>query len=148
MVVGAYRAAADEFQRQLVERHHTFTGAKAATKQSAQICLGRGQAGAALAEAMQEDYIRLLTNPDVEAMRSPLVRAAIKARVGAITDFCWAGINDLMMGAGANAFRSTSSLQRNFRDINMLHVHGFLEVGSSSETYGRVILGMAPETPI
>ncbi|MES2492527.1 MAG: acyl-CoA dehydrogenase family protein [Pseudomonadota bacterium] len=148
VVVGAYRGAADEYQRQTAERHHTFTAAKVASKQTAQIRVGRGQTGAALAEAMLKDYVELLSNPDPDALRDPLVRAGIKSRVAAITEFCWAGINELMNGAGANAFRSDSPLQRFQRDINMLHVHGFLDVESASETYGRMILGLPPETPI
>lgn len=148
VVVGAYRGAADEFQRQTSDRAHTFTGSKVSAKQTAQIRIGRSQSGAALAEAMLADYVDLLNNPDPDALREPLVRAAIKSRVAAITDFCWNGINDVMNGAGANAFRSSSTLQRFFRDINMLHVHGFLDIESASETYGRMLLGMAPETPI
>lgn len=148
VVVGAYRGAADEFQRQTAARHHTFTAAKVASKQTAQIRVGRSQSGAALAEAMLKDYVELLTGTHPDGLRDPLVRAAIKSRVAAITDFCWAGINELMNGAGANAFRSESPLQRFQRDINMLHVHGFLDVESASETYGRMILGLAPETPI
>lgn len=148
VVVGAYRGAADEYHRQTAERHHTFTAAKVAAKQTAQIRVGRGQTGAALAEAMLKDYVELLSDPDPDALRDPLVRAAIKSRVAAITEFCWSGINELMNGAGANAFRNSSPLQRFQRDINMLHVHGFLDPESASETYGRMILGLAPETPI
>ena len=148
VVVGAYRGAADEFQRQTTERAHTFTGAKVATKQTAQIRIGRSQSGAALAEAMLADYVTMLSDPDPEALRPPIVRAAIKSRVAAITDYCWNGINELMNGAGGNAFRTSSTLQRYFRDINMLHVHGFLDIESASETYGRMILGLGPETPI
>ncbi len=148
VVVGAYRGAADEFLRLTQERQHTFTGTKVATKQTAQIRTGRSQAGAALAEGMLEDYIALINNADPEMLRDPLRRAAIKNRVALITDFCWKGITDLIEGAGANAFRSTSPLQRFFRDLSMLHVHGFLDIESASETYGRMLLGLAPETPI
>jgi 3-hydroxy-9,10-secoandrosta-1,3,5(10)-triene-9,17-dione monooxygenase len=148
VVVGAYRGAADEYQRQTAERHTTFTSAKVALKQSAQIRVGRGQTGAALAEAMLNDYIAMLSEPNPDALRDSLARASIKSRVAAIAEFCWAGINELMNGAGANAFRSASPLQRFQRDMNMLHVHAFLDPEIASETYGRIILGLAPETPI
>jgi hypothetical protein len=34
----------------------------------------------------------------------------------------------LMLAAGANAFRLASPLQRFFRDINMVRVHGYIDL--------------------
>ncbi|MFN6952103.1 MAG: ABC transporter substrate-binding protein, partial [Albidovulum sp.] len=47
-------------------------------------------------------------------------RAEIRARVGMVSDYVQSGINEMMLGAGGGAFRSTSPLQRFFRDMNVL----------------------------
>jgi len=148
VVVGAYRGAADEFVRLTKARYGTFTGAEVKAKPAAQMRIGHGLAGADLADRMLADYIRELVDPDIERMRSLEARAAMKARVALITDFCYEGIRTLMLGAGANAFRNESPMQRFYRDISMLRVHGFLDLETGTETYGQVLLGMAPTSPI
>jgi 3-hydroxy-9,10-secoandrosta-1,3,5(10)-triene-9,17-dione monooxygenase len=148
VVVGAYCGAAAEFKRLTEVRQSAHTATKVSTRQTAQIRIARGLSGAALAEGMLDDYVSLLATADPRYLRDPLVRASIKARCSLITEYCAEGINELMLGAGADAHRSSSPMQRYFRDINMLRVHGFLDLESACENYGRMLLGLTPIAPI
>ena len=42
-------------------------------------------------------------------------------------------------------FRDDSPLQRIFRDLSMLRVHGFLDLETGSQALGRVSLGLPPQ---
>lgn len=148
ILVGAYRRVADEYTRFIEARQGPPFTTRTPGKQTAQIRVGKGMAGAALADSLLEDYIRMLTTTEVATLREPMFRAQTKARAALITDICADGVNDLMVGAGAEAFRAGSAMQRFFRDVNMLRVHAFLDLESATETYGRMLLGLPPEAPV
>lgn len=148
VMVGAYRGAANTYKSMIEDRFITFKAAKAASKQTAQMRVGHGMAGAEIAEDLLAAYITTLENASAEELRKIEVRAALKARAGMVLDYCTSGINHLMQGAGATAFRNDCPMQRFFRDINMLRVHGLLDSETAVETYGRVLLGLPSEVPM
>jgi 3-hydroxy-9,10-secoandrosta-1,3,5(10)-triene-9,17-dione monooxygenase len=148
VMVGAYRGAANTYKRMIEDRFITFKASKAAGKQTSQMRVGHGMAGAEIAEDLLAAYISTLETSNIETLRKPEVRAALKARVGMILDYCTSGINHLMQGAGGAAFRNDCPMQRFFRDINMLRVHGLLDTETATETYGRVLLGLPSEVPM
>lgn len=148
VLAGAYRGAADTFKTIVEERFITFSASKASSKQLAHIRLGRGIAGAEVVETLMADYVNKLDSMDPDTLRQPEVRAALKARVGLILEYCTDGINQLIKGGGGAAFRNDCSLQRFFRDINMLRVHGLLDSDTATENYGRMLLGLNSEVPL
>ncbi|NGO45658.1 acyl-CoA dehydrogenase family protein [Streptomyces ureilyticus] len=148
VAVGTYQAAATEFKRVTKSRFLSDTGARADSKQSTRITLGKAEAGAALADSMLDSYLKALGGTEMEVLRDPATRGRLKAQGAMITDFCAAGINQLVAAAGANAYRNSSPLQRHFRDINMMRTHATLDVERASETYGEVLLGLPPQAPI
>ena len=66
----------------------------------------------------------------------------MKARCAMLAELCRETINELVLGAGANAFRRQSKLQMIFRDINMISSHAFFDHNASTEALGRSLLGM------
>jgi 3-hydroxy-9,10-secoandrosta-1,3,5(10)-triene-9,17-dione monooxygenase len=148
IVVGAYRAMADEFRRMTEGRISAHSGLAVGTKQTSQIKIAKGLGGASLAEVMLADYTAMLTSGNYDWLRPIAVRSEMKVRCALMVDYCANGINELMKAAGANAFRLASPLQRFFRDINMLRVHGYLDLDSACETYGRILQGLPPQAPL
>lgn len=147
VAVGTYSAAADEFRR-VTESRYLSNGSRADSKQAARISIGKGDAGARLADTLLDSYIGVLDNTDLALLRDPATRSRLKAQGAMITDFCRNGINQLLGAAGANAFRNESPLQRYFRDINLMSVHATLDIDRAAETHGEVLLGLPPQAPI
>lgn len=148
IIVGGFRTVVDEYNTYVESRQGPRFNTRTPSKQLTQIAVGRGLASVDLADEMWNGYLHTLTTTPPELLREPLTRAALKARVATITDFCADGIDATVRAAGAEAFRSKSPLQRVFRDINMLRVHAYLDIDSATETYGRVRFGLPPEVPI
>lgn len=148
VMAGAYRGAADAFKRLTEDRYSTFTSAKVQNKQTAQMRIGHGQAGAAIAETLLQDYVRFLDTVEPSEIQAIERRAEIRARVGMIADYVSNGINEMMLGAGGGAYRNSSPLQRFLRDMNVLRVHGFLDTETATENLGRVLLGLEPNCPL
>lgn len=148
VLVGSYRGAADAFKKLTEERYTTFTSSKVQDKQTAQIRVGHGQAGASVAEVLLRDYANMLDTTAPSDLKPLAKRAEIRARVGMVSDYARNGINELMLGAGGGAFRNSSALQRFFRDINVLRVHGFLDTETATENLGRIHLGLDPNCPL
>jgi len=148
VTVGAFRGAADAFRDLTQDRFSAQLAAKVLDKQVAQIRVGESQAGAAVAETLLHDYAGFLSSADPDALRPLARRAEVRARVAMITDYCHAGIQKLMLGAGGGAFRNDMPLQRFYRDISVLRVHGFLDLDTAAENYGRQIFGLEPNCPL
>lgn len=148
IIVGGFRTVVDEYTTYVESRQGPRFTTRTPSKQLTQIAVGRGLASVDLADEMWNGYLHTLTTTPPEVLREPLTRAALKARVATITDFCADGIDATVRAAGAEAFRLKSPLQRVFRDISMLRVHAYLDVDSATETYGRVRFGLPPEVPI
>ncbi|MFA5638850.1 MAG: hypothetical protein WC961_08220 [Anaerovoracaceae bacterium] len=148
VITGAYKGAAETFKRITENRASAFNASKISAKQLAQMRIGQGIAGSNLAYDMMKSYVSDMSNSNTDQLRQITSRAALKAKAAMIIDFCTSGINDLMLGAGASSFRNDSPMQRYFRDINMLRVHGLLDLDPATETYGRVLLGLNPELPL
>ncbi|MFT4563005.1 MAG: 3-hydroxy-9,10-secoandrosta-1,3,5(10)-triene-9,17-dione monooxygenase [Gammaproteobacteria bacterium] len=143
-VVGALRGAVDAFAQHTRVRHGTISGAKAASKQAAQMRLARGHAAVDAAQILLDAYLDryMRVRPEQNEI---LDRADMKLKAAFITDLCRNAINDLARGFGGDGFRDHNPLQRYFRDINMLAVHAFLDIDNSAETYGRLMLGLPAE---
>ena len=148
VTVGALRGAADSFLELTQKRHSAQIAQKVVDKQAQQIRVGTAQAAASAAELMMADYAAMLDDASFDRIGSVERRAEIRARVGLITDFCHDHIQKMMLGAGGGAYRNDNPLQRFYRDISVLRVHGFLDLDTAMEAYGRVLLGMEPQCPI
>ena len=140
--VGALRGAADEFTGNLRTRVGTNDGKSAAAKQSMQILAGRGEALTETAEILLAEMTASVMAADATTRFDAPARHALKARSAMLAELCRNAINELVLGAGANAFRRQSKLQMIFRDINMISSHAFFDQNASTEALGRTLLGM------
>lgn len=148
VLAGILRGTVEHFQTMTETRISTYTGAGVATKPATQMRLARGLAAASavddMVDAVGAHVIRIndtngLTLTD---------RAGIRMRAAMVNQMSSDAVNDIMRGAGGNSFRDSSALQRFFRDSNVLRTHAAMEFESSSEMYGRVMLGLDPGTPV
>ena len=107
--------------------------------------------GVATADAVDDMLDTITARTVAKSMNGGLDlndRATIRMRTGLINQMSCDAVNDLMHGAGGNSFRDSSSLQRFFRDANVLRTHAAMDFDAASEMYGRVLLGMDPGTPV
>ena len=145
---GILRGAVENFQEITETRIATYTGSGVATKPTSQMRLARGRA---TADAI-DDMLDTLTARTIEKSRGDGLtlqdRAEIRMRTGLINQMSSDAVNDIAHGAGGNAFRDGVALQRFFRDANVLRTHAAMDFEAASETYGRVLLGLDPGTPV
>ena len=146
--VGAARGATDEFVRNLKKRVGTNDGKSAAAKPAMQTLAGRGEARVQMAETILAELMTSVMASDSAARFDVPGRLAMKARGAMLAEFCKDTISEVVLGAGANAFRTDSKLQMIYRDISMISAHAFFEQGSSTEAMGRSLLGLEQTGPI
>lgn len=144
VIVGATRGCTDAFVARTRTRQGTLSGVKAAGKQSAHIRLGRALAATTAAETLLDALMTNMTRP-LEVQKQIDERISTKVAAAYIVDLCRNAINEMARGFGADGFRDLSPLQRYFRDINMLAVHGFMDIDTASETAGRHALDLPQE---
>ena len=142
---GGVRGAADAFEAVSRTRIGTNDKKAAVEKPSMHMRMGRSAAYASITDALLRDTVAVAESAQAATMDLS-GRLAFKARTAAVVDYCKEAVNDLVLGAGANAFRTESPLHVAFSNINMISVHAFFDLDSSMEAYGRSLLGLDPKS--
>ena len=75
-----------------------------------------------------------------------LDRAAIRGHVGHATKLARDAVTILFQASGASAIQSSVQIQRYHRDIHSLSLHALLQPNTNTELYGRILLGLPPNT--
>lgn len=76
------------------------------------------------------------------------MRARIRMDCSQGVRFALDGAEKLFLMAGGSSLALRSPLQRAWRDLHAINMHGLLLPEASAELYGRVLLGLEPNTPI
>jgi 3-hydroxy-9,10-secoandrosta-1,3,5(10)-triene-9,17-dione monooxygenase len=69
-------------------------------------------------------------------------------------DCAWAvrlfleAVEILMLASGGSGIGEGNAVQRAWRDLHAINMHGLLNLQTNQEMYGRVLLGLQPNTPL
>jgi len=89
---------------------------------------------------------------EAAAARGETMEFAKRARVR--MDCAWAvrlcleGVELLMLASGGSGLGESNAVQRAWRDLHAINMHGLLNLQTNQEMYGRVLLGLKPNTPL
>jgi 3-hydroxy-9,10-secoandrosta-1,3,5(10)-triene-9,17-dione monooxygenase len=61
---------------------------------------------------------------------------------------CLEAIEILYLASGGSGISESSPLQRVWRDVHAVNMHGLMSLPMNQEMYGRVVLGLKPNTPL
>jgi 3-hydroxy-9,10-secoandrosta-1,3,5(10)-triene-9,17-dione monooxygenase len=61
---------------------------------------------------------------------------------------CLEGVEILFLACGGSGIGEANPVQRAWRDIHAVNMHGILTLETNQEMYGRVLLGLKPNTPL
>jgi 3-hydroxy-9,10-secoandrosta-1,3,5(10)-triene-9,17-dione monooxygenase len=75
-----------------------------------------------------------------------LARAAVRAHCGNVAELGRDIVSALFSASGASAIQYDVPIQRYHRDMQSLSVHAFMQPTTSDELFGRVLLGLPPNT--
>jgi len=81
--------------------------------------------------------------------RMPMdVRGRIRMDIALVPRLCRDAVEKLYTIGGAAGLTLKSPIQRAARNLQAINMHGFLLYDSGAETYGRILLGLDPGTPV
>ena len=89
---------------------------------------------------------------EAAARRGEMMEFTKRARVRA--DCAWAArqcleaVEILYLASGGSGIAESSVLGRAWRDLHAVNMHGLLNLQTNMELYGRVVLGLKPNTPL
>jgi 3-hydroxy-9,10-secoandrosta-1,3,5(10)-triene-9,17-dione monooxygenase len=61
---------------------------------------------------------------------------------------CLEAVDLLHLASGGSGIAEGNPLQRAWRDLHALNMHGLLNLETNREMYGRIVLGLKPNTPL
>jgi 3-hydroxy-9,10-secoandrosta-1,3,5(10)-triene-9,17-dione monooxygenase len=94
-------------------------------------CAGEIEAAAVRGETM--DFIK---------------RARVRADCAWAVRQCLEAVEILYLASGGSGIADSSALGRAWRDLHAVNMHGLLNLETSMELYGRIVLGLTPNTPL
>jgi 3-hydroxy-9,10-secoandrosta-1,3,5(10)-triene-9,17-dione monooxygenase len=114
-----------------------------------QIILGEAASRVTAAELL---LFRVADEIDAYATRNEAMPIGLRARIRGDCSFavrlCLEAAESLLMNAGGSSLSLKSPLQRAARDLRATNMHGLLLLDAAAELYGRILLGLEPNTPI
>jgi 3-hydroxy-9,10-secoandrosta-1,3,5(10)-triene-9,17-dione monooxygenase len=75
-----------------------------------------------------------------------VARAAVRAHTGHVAKLSREIVEVLFQASGASSIQYDVAIQRYHRDMQALSIHAFFQHTTSDELYGRLLLGLAPNT--
>jgi alkylation response protein AidB-like acyl-CoA dehydrogenase len=146
--VGIARGALETFMERLPGRAITYT----TYTNKAEAPVTHLQVGeAALTIDSADAHMRLAcAELDRHAGETLSTRARVKARahVSAATGLARSAVDILYYASGASAIQSHVPIQRFQRDMQALANHAVMHPQTTTELYGRVLCGLAPNSPL
>ena len=91
---------------------------------------------------------------DIEAAAAQGTTMAFGARARVRMDCahavrqCMEAAETLYLACGGSGIGESNPVQRAWRDLHAVNMHGLLTLETNQEMYGRVVLGLAPNTPL
>lgn len=75
-------------------------------------------------------------------------RARVRMDCAWAVRLCLEGVEILMLASGGSGIGESNAVQRAWRDLHAINMHGLLNLQTNQEMYGRVLLGLRPNTPL
>jgi 3-hydroxy-9,10-secoandrosta-1,3,5(10)-triene-9,17-dione monooxygenase len=75
-------------------------------------------------------------------------RARVRADCAWAARQCLEAVEIMYLASGGSGISETSTLGRAWRDLHAINMHGLLNLETNMEMYGRVVLGLKPNTPL
>jgi alkylation response protein AidB-like acyl-CoA dehydrogenase len=146
-IVGAARGAQRLFTERVATR--VSAGVRQAERATVHAVLG----DVTVAVDVAEMIVRVAAHEVVELGATGRAgdvpaRAAIRARLTHATTTCRDAVRRMLDTAGSSAHELSNPLQRIARDVAMASAHVVHDPLTTSELYGRTLLGLRPQTPL
>jgi 3-hydroxy-9,10-secoandrosta-1,3,5(10)-triene-9,17-dione monooxygenase len=75
-------------------------------------------------------------------------RARVRMDCAWAVRLCVEALEILMLASGGSGISESNPVQRAWRDLHAINMHGLLNLETNQEMYGRVLLGLRPNTPL
>jgi alkylation response protein AidB-like acyl-CoA dehydrogenase len=145
--LGAAQRAVALFQERLGGRMILGSQTRQAERAPSQIRLGHASARLHTAETVLRDVGRTMRAWGKREEPCPVeLRARLRLSAAHAVDLCRTTVREVMEASGASAHLKSNPLQRIHRDVHTLACHTVFDPDVSAESYGRVLLGMAPNS--
>ena len=148
--LGIARTALEAFKQRLPGREVAYTE----REKQIEMPVTHVQAAEAATRIDVAEALLYRCADDIEAAakRGEMMEFSKRARVRA--DCAWAvrqcldAVNILYLASGGSGIADSSALGRAWRDLHAVNMHGLLNLETNMELYGRIVLGLKPNTPL
>ena len=148
--LGIARSALEAFKQRLPGREVAYTEREVQIEMPVtHIQVSEAATRIDVAEAL---LYRCADDIEAAAKRGEMMEFTKRARVRA--DCAWAvrqcleAVEILYLASGGSGIADSSVLGRAWRDLHAVNMHGLLNLQTNMELYGRIVLGLKPNTPL
>ncbi len=143
VMVGIARAALDDAVARTRVQEDRYMHSAKLERPGLQMRVALADAQVRSAEAMLDDTLGLLEEAASGGDSIPL-RARARFQAAYVCKLSHDAAAELVEASGARAAFDESALQRAYRDLTMARTHAMIDLDTSSQVYGKVLLGLDP----
>ncbi|MHA7961215.1 acyl-CoA dehydrogenase family protein [Streptomyces sp. L500] len=149
VLVGMAQGAYELFMERVPGRPVSYTAwTDQAQHPLAQVQLATAAGQIAAARALLMDQVALVQRgADAGRALTMLEKATVRGHCGYAVHLAREATRTLFTASGASAIARTQPIQRFFRDVQGISMHAVMSPDANMELYGRVLLGLDPNTP-
>ena len=82
------------------------------------------------------------------AIMAPVERARIRMDCAHAVRQCLEAVDTLFLAGGGSGLAEANPIQRAWRDLHAINMHGALALEVNQEMFGRMLLGLPPNTTL
>jgi 3-hydroxy-9,10-secoandrosta-1,3,5(10)-triene-9,17-dione monooxygenase len=148
--LGIARAALDAYKERLPGRIVAYTEQE--VQMNMPVTHMQVAEAATKIDAAEALLYRCADEIQAAAERGEMMEFTKRARVR--MDCAWAArqcleaVETLYLASGGSGIADSSALGRAWRDLHAVNMHGLLNLQTNLEMYGRIVLGLKPNTPL
>ena len=75
-------------------------------------------------------------------------RAQVRMQVAYAVRQCMEAVEILMLASGGSGIAAANPVQRAWRDLHAINMHGLMALETNFEMYGRIVIGLPQNTPL
>ena len=148
-LVGAARASVRLFEERMVARYVYGSTTKQSEGALAQSRLAHARAEVDSIVNQLRHIAAIVSDWGMRGEACPEIeRARLRVDIGHIARRSRNAVRDVVEASGASAHFLDSPLQRILRDLNTATCHTVFDLDVSTENYGRLLVGLEPNTPV
>ena len=148
--LGIAEGALEDFVRRLPGKQVAYTQGEVQIEMpTTHLQVGEAAVKIEVARMLLKQTATAIDDAAASGVAMPLeARAQVRMQVAYAVRQCMEAVEILMLASGGSGIAAGNPVQRAWRDLHAINMHGLMALETNFEMYGRIVIGLPQNTPL